>query len=294
MLLLARYIRHKIAKVDQARDAKIEPVEGVKDYRDVIYNPAYKKYGLLDVFRPEASEDKLLPTIINVHGGGWMYGTKETYYLYCRYLAFLGFAVISYSYPLAPEHKFPLQLKCLDEALLFTKEHAKDYAFDLNKIFLIGDSAGAQMAFQYGVMLANKDYASLFPFSFPLSIKGYGLNCGTYRGLNSPNAAAMQVAKWYLPKHYDPQDPRYNPLEYLPNHFPPIYLMTADNDFLKDDSIYFDKVLNEKKIPHAFKIYESDEKEKLEHVFQCNLAFEKAKIANREETNYLLEHLYSR
>ena len=49
-----------------------------------------------------------LPVILNVHGGGWVYGTKDVYLRYCLFLAQQGFAVVDMNYHLAPKKRFPL------------------------------------------------------------------------------------------------------------------------------------------------------------------------------------------
>ena len=65
-----------------------------------------KTWQILDVYKPKSAEGKL-PVIVNVHGGGWVYGTKEVYQFYCMSLAQMGFAVVNFNYRLAPENKFP-------------------------------------------------------------------------------------------------------------------------------------------------------------------------------------------
>ena len=63
------------------------------------------KWQKLDVYRQKDATGKL-PVIVSVHGGGWVYGDKERYQFYCMDLAERGFAVVNFSYRLAPEYKF--------------------------------------------------------------------------------------------------------------------------------------------------------------------------------------------
>ena len=60
------------------------------------------------IYRPAGSVARLLPTILYLHGGGWVIGSLEAYDLPCRFFcARSGCAVVAVDYRLAPEHKFP-------------------------------------------------------------------------------------------------------------------------------------------------------------------------------------------
>ena len=53
------------------------------------------KWNTLDVYRPKNLKGKL-PVIVNVHGGGYVYGSTKQYQFYCMDLARRGFAVVSF------------------------------------------------------------------------------------------------------------------------------------------------------------------------------------------------------
>ena len=64
------------------------------------------KVNYLDVYRPKDRSGRL-PVIVSIHGGGWVYGNKDIMQYYCMSLAQKGFAVINFSYRLAPKYKHP-------------------------------------------------------------------------------------------------------------------------------------------------------------------------------------------
>ncbi len=72
---------------------------------------------------------------MNVHGGGYVYGTKEVYYHYCMSLAQHGFTVVNFNYTLAPKKKFPNQLCEINMVMEWIKEHKDSYPFDINNVF---------------------------------------------------------------------------------------------------------------------------------------------------------------
>ena len=54
----------------------------------------------LDVYRPQGAGP--LPTVVWIHGGGWIGGSKEELANWCRLIAGHGFAVVAVGYSLRP------------------------------------------------------------------------------------------------------------------------------------------------------------------------------------------------
>ena len=102
-------IRKMFGEGDAERDAGLSTPSDVVRYDDIVYGKD-PKWQCLDVYRPKFRKGKL-PVIISVHGGGWVYGDKEVYQWYCMNLAQRGFAVVNFTYRLAPEYKFPASLE---------------------------------------------------------------------------------------------------------------------------------------------------------------------------------------
>ena len=91
---------------DKKRDKGLQTPLDIERKDNLSYGP-YGKSNLLDVYYLKENAGKL-PVIVNVHGGGWVYGTKEVYQFYCMSLAQRGFAVVNFNYRLAPARKFHL------------------------------------------------------------------------------------------------------------------------------------------------------------------------------------------
>ena len=96
MSLEGRMLCWGSARSDKRRDSAIAFPEGVTQVRDISYGP-YGKSSLLDVYFPEGTEGAL-PTIVSIHGGGYVYGSKEIYHRYCMDLARRGFTQVEVSH----------------------------------------------------------------------------------------------------------------------------------------------------------------------------------------------------
>lgn len=278
-----------IKKGDKKRNNAIKEPEGVKSLLNVTYDKRHGKWGKLDAFRP-INKDGELPLLVIVHGGGWIYGDKEIYHLYAKDMARRGFVVICFNYVRAPEKRFPFQIEEIDKVLVWAKEHAKAYGCDLNNVFLVGDSAGAQLSAQYAAIKTNPIYAKLFNLTLPLPIRGLLLACGVYDRLGGRHDKEEDLLwKYYLPHKGEAFDPRYETLAYITKDFPPCYLFTAEKDipFVTVDNKTMVKRLEEVGIPFTYRLYTSKEGNKLQHVFHCTIDEEHAIQANDDQAEFV-------
>ncbi|GID97252.1 alpha/beta hydrolase [Amorphoplanes digitatis] len=87
------------------------------------------------------------PVFVYVHGGGWCYGSIETFDRLCRRIADRsGCAVLSVGYRLAPEHVFPAALDDVETALAWIRKEGAGLGVDPSRLAIGGDSAGGQLA----------------------------------------------------------------------------------------------------------------------------------------------------
>jgi acetyl esterase len=111
------------------------------------------------IYRPQASGS--LPTIVYLHGGGFVIGDLDTHEGVCRLLCNdVGAVVISVDYRLAPEHRFPAAVEDAYAAVRWVAEHVADYGGDRGRLAVGGDSAGGDLA-AVSAQLAHADGLSL-------------------------------------------------------------------------------------------------------------------------------------
>lgn len=281
-----RVMRRLWAKSDAKRDAGLVEPEGIIIDRSISYGK-YRNYNLLDVYRP--CKDKKLPVIVNIHGGGYFYGSKDLYRFYCMELAKTGFAVVNFNYRLSPEFVFPAALEDINNVFIWIEENAKNYNLDVDNLFLIGDSAGAQLTSHYSTIRTNQEYAKLFDLKgHNIKIKGVSMACGMYniskRFMDNNNAKLMND---YLGKGFDKEDKRYNPFPFMNGNFPPAFVFSAENDFLRDECEPMYNHLKENGVKTEMKIFGTKEDKAIGHVFHENIRHEEAKLANKMQTDFL-------
>jgi len=274
------------ARADKKRDRGLRTPLDIERRDNLTYGP-HGKWNLLDVYFPKGTQGQL-PVIVNIHGGGWMYGTKEVYQFYCMNLAQRGFAVVNFNYRLAPASKFPAPLEDLNQVIHWIFDQVSEQPFDLKRIFFVGDSAGAHLAALYSALCVNSGYAQMFEFKPPMGFapQAVALNCGIYdiHSLVKQNTSGIKnLLKDFLGKNYTQADlEKINVCSYITPEFPPTYLMTADYDFLKFQSPYLKAKLEEFQIRHQYKIYGVGDKT-IAHIFHCNIKLPEATQCNDEE-----------
>ena len=292
MSLLSMYIRYNFGKGDRKRDAGLMTPEDVLRFNNILYGKD-RKWQILDVYRPKQMEGKL-PVILSVHGGGWVYGTKKTYQYYCMSLAQRGFAVTNFTYRLAPEYKYPAQIEDTNAVVKWMMRNERDYGFDLNNVFAVGDSAGAHLLSVYAAMQIDKSYSDYYSIEVPEDFRfnAIALNCGVYYQ-EKPNRKdrTSGLLNDLLPKGWTDKDlEMLNSYNKLKPGYPPVFLMSANGDFLKEQVNYLIPELEKNQIPYELHIY-GDEENVLGHVFHVDMRLKEAAICNDEECAYFRKYL---
>lgn len=278
------------SKSDKKRDAAIPLPKGVTVCADIRYAP-HGKEGLLDVYYPEGTVQPL-PTIVSIHGGGYVYGSKTIYQRYCMDLARRGFAVVNFNYRLAPKTKFPAPLEDTNSVMQWICANADKYHLDPDKLFLVGDSAGAQLASHYGAIYSNPEFAKLFDFKVPqINIRALGLNCGMYDGGKMGAFPRKGIQLDYLGKKIPADDPRLFVLEAIGSNYPPAHITTASHDFLRDNAQPMYQFLKEKGIDVQWKCYQKEDNQELGHVFHVNIVLPEAVQCNDDQCAFFKNYL---
>ena len=127
-----------LPSIGQAEASKYEKIEGV------VFSKKDDKKLLADVYMPIT--DGLNPSVLLIHGGGWMAGNRRELSRIARKMAPLGYTVVAIDYRLAPEDKFPAQIEDCNAALNWMVRNAAKFKIDTSRIGVWGYSAGGHLA----------------------------------------------------------------------------------------------------------------------------------------------------
>jgi acetyl esterase/lipase len=183
------------------------------------------------------------PTVILLHGGGWVFGSIDTYDGLARQVAKRsGLRCVSVDYALAPEHPFPAPLDDCLAAIRWAASDGAAWGIDARRIALIGDSAGANLALASCIALREAGsspvrgaalcYGSYSPDTDTPSARAYG--GGPYF---LGKAEMERYLKDYLPREADRRNPLAVPMLASLANLPPLYIAACEFDPLHDDSV---------------------------------------------------------
>ncbi len=200
-----------------------------------------------------------IPVILFLHGGGFVSGSYASYSQTIRNLAVeTRSLVVAPMYRLAPEFPYPAAVNDVFLAYQWVQEHAASYGGDVQRLFVVGDSAGGNLAevvtlqaHDYGIDMPRgvvMIYPALDLRDMPyLSREYYTGNFGGFYILQRSVLSSMVAA--YLPNG-QVEDPYASPLlAELPESHPPVLLIAAEIDPLRDDTYYMDIKLQRAGIP---------------------------------------------
>jgi acetyl esterase/lipase len=114
--------------------------------RDLSYGPSGHRNQLDFWRRADLPADAAAPVLVQIHGGGWMYGdrTQQAYPL-MTLMAELGWVCASISYRLSPRATWPAQLDDVKAAIAWIKDNVAGHGGDPNFVAVTGGSAGGHL-----------------------------------------------------------------------------------------------------------------------------------------------------
>ena len=112
--------------------------------RDIPYAEPALPRQVLDVYAPARA--KKLPVVFWIHGGGWQAGDKSMINTKPQAFADRGFVFVSTNYRLLPNVDMGTIVRDVAKAVGWVHQHISEHGGDPKRIFIMGHSAGAQLA----------------------------------------------------------------------------------------------------------------------------------------------------
>jgi acetyl esterase len=193
----------------------------------------------LRIFRP--LETSSLPVIVYFHGGGFVQGDIDTHDATCRRLAKHNqCVVVSVDYRLAPEFPYPIPGEDCYAATLWVVAHAKSFGGNPDRVVVMGDSAGGNLATVVCMMARDQTGPALAGQLLIYPALDATLSMPSINTYGTGYFLTKELIAWYV-NHYcgkteNKRLPYLSPIfaENL-RQLPPTVIVTAEFDPLKDE-----------------------------------------------------------
>lgn len=124
---------------------------------EIVYKTIGDRKLPANIFYPKKKSKKKTPGILIIHGGGWRSGNKSLMTPMAEALASSGYFVMAPEYRMSLEIAYPAAVMDLYDAIQWMHDHAEVYHIDMDKIIVMGCSAGGQLAALVGTTYNQPD-----------------------------------------------------------------------------------------------------------------------------------------
>ncbi len=210
-------------------------------------------------FEPKASHShrisSLRPLIIFYHGGGWVLGNMDIYISLCnRIAAITNSAVLAVDYRLAPAYTFPTAAEDCYASLLWAALGARYWKVDPERIYVMGDSAGGNLAAVVCRMARDRKGPHLAGQILIYPVTDGRMRTPSYEQHKDSPTLTMKMMQFFIKSYQkEPKDilnPSFSPLLSKDHsRLPPALIFAAEYDPLLDDAILYSEALRSADTP---------------------------------------------
>ena len=216
-------------------DSVYKPVNFPTGYTaqlNVVYTKVNGWEGKVDLYLPPKTAAPAA-IIINIHGGGWNHGVKESQGGFNTYFK-AGFAVANIEYRLTGQATAPAAIEDTRCALLYLIKNAASLNIDVNKIIIMGGSAGGHLALMGGLLANDHRFDINCPgvenIKVAAIIDKYGIT-DVWDWAYGKNITSKSATNWMGDKAKDSLFARsVSPINYITKNSPPIFIVHGDAD----------------------------------------------------------------
>jgi acetyl esterase/lipase len=199
----------------------LAPRAGVTIQRDISYGPG--PYRVLDVYAPSEPQAGA-PVVVFFYGGSWDSGDRGMYRFLGAALAARGIVAVIPDYRRYPEVGFPAFVEDGAAAVAWARTHGSQLGGDPGRLFLMGHSAGAQIA---ALLALDQSYLQAQGLE-TCALSGFIGLAGPYDFLPLRSSRLQTI--------FGPEQdwPRSQPINYVSAAAPPMLLIAGSDDTIVD------------------------------------------------------------
>ena len=213
---------------------------GVRRLRGVEFARYGRKRLLLDVYMPAAAPSGPRPALVQIHGGGWVAGSRSEQGIpLCNHMAAHGWVCFNADYRLSPRATFPEHLVDVKRAIAWVREHGAEYGADPAFVCITGGSAGGHLVALAALTAGDPSLQPGFEdaeTSVTAAVPFYGVYDLTDRaGVQYPELREWVFERHVLKVPYEEHPERFeaaSPLHQVRADAPPFLVIHGDSDTL--------------------------------------------------------------
>jgi len=223
------------AIAQEAEEVTYKPVEfpaGFTAQFNVVYTTAKDWEGKMDIYLP-SKDNRPTPVVINIHGGGWNKGVKESQTGFNTFFK-AGFAVANIEYRLTGQATAPAAIEDTRCALIYLIKNANELNIDVNRIVIMGGSAGGHLALMGGLLANDHRFDTNCPgvenIKVAAIIDKYGIT-DVWDWGNGKVVKSKSARNWLGNKADDKKfAASVSPMTYVTKNSPPVFIVHGDAD----------------------------------------------------------------
>lgn len=211
---------------------KVTYPAGFTEQLNVVYTKVNDWEGKLDLYLPPV-KNAPTPLVINIHGGGWNKGNKESQSGFSGFFK-RGYAVANIAYRLTGVATAPAAVEDTRCALIYLISNAKKLNIDVNKIVIMGGSAGGHLALMGGLLENNHMFDTNCKTTEKIKVAAiidkYGITDVWDWGYGT-NKTSKSATSWLGAKAKDKDFAMsVSPLYLVKKTSPPVFIVHGDAD----------------------------------------------------------------
>jgi acetyl esterase len=181
------------------------------------------------------------PLVMYFHGGGWVLGNVDSHDAQTRELCNgANCVVVSVGYRLAPEHRFPTAAEDCYAATCWAVDNAASLNADADRVAVVGDSAGGNLAAVMTLMARDRDGPRLHQQVLIYPVVDTDFDNASYTANAEGYLLTRDTMLWFWEQYCPDQEERNNPYA-APMRatdltgLPPALVLTGEYDPLRDE-----------------------------------------------------------
>jgi acetyl esterase/lipase len=201
---------------------------------------------------------------------------------------------VGVDYRLAPSNLYPTPVKNLNTSLDFILKNSEELHADPRRVFLAGDSAGAQIAAQLANVIGSPSYAKdlhIVPSIERAQLRGVVFHCGVYEA-RLANYSREGVLWAYFGTTEFSSDPRleeFSVARHVTRDFPPMFISAGNDDALSPQSYLFAEAVAKQGVLVDRLFFSQDYTPKVRHQFQFFLSTDAGQVALERSVEFLMK-----